>query len=339
MARGCRADPLLRRRRAGQKAAFRAVETVLPHLTAGHSVAFAFLPDGLDPDDLMRQQGPEAMEAKLAEARPLVDVLWQREWAGGAWTTPERRAQLEAQLRQLVGRIHDASVRSHYERDIRQRFNAAFGITERVAPAPVPSSRPVAPSRPTFADEPSPGHFAPFDASEHPAADFDPFDQFDSGQSYEPRPPALMKRETSPRGRPMQGHGPQTSTNQPSKPGFQQDRRNGQGFRGGGPAPRNGGSYPAKRRWPPTPSTPSRKRSQAPLFAPAGLLTWKRPACPCGKPCFCGPSSIIPGSSRTTRNNSLSCRSPHLRFPGYAMASFRCRPLTIHLTARRCAPN
>ena len=133
---------------AGQKAAFRAVDTVLPHLTAGHSVAFAFLPDGLDPDDLIRQQGPEAMEAKLAEARPLVDVLWQREWAGGAWTTPERRAQLEAQLRQLVGRIHDASVRSHYERDIRQRFNAAFGITERDAPAPVPLSRPVAPSGP-----------------------------------------------------------------------------------------------------------------------------------------------------------------------------------------------
>ena len=148
-----------------------------------------------------------------------------------------------------------------------------------------------------------------------------------------------MKRETSPRGRPMQGHGPQTSTNQPSKPGFQQDRRNGQGFRGGGPAPRNGGSYPAKRRWPPTPYDPEPKAQPAPLFAPAGLLTWKRPACPCGKPCFCGPSSIIPGSSRTTRNNSLSCRSPHLRFPGYAMASFRCRPLTIHLTARRSAPN
>ena len=265
---------------AGQKAAFRAVDTVLPHLTAGHSVAFAFLPDGLDPDDLIRQQGPEAMEAKLAEARPLVDVLWQREWAGGAWTTPERRAQLEAQLRQLVGRIHDASVRSHYERDIRQRFNAAFGITERVAPAPVPSFRPVAPSRPTFADEPSPGHFAPFDASEHPAAEFDPFEQFDSEHDYEPSPPALMKRETSPRVRPMQGHGPQTSTNQPSKPGFQQDRRNGQGFRGGGPAPRNGGSYPAKRRWPPTPYDPEPKAQPSSALRSSRLANLEAPGVP-----------------------------------------------------------
>ena len=42
---------------AGRRAAFRAVETVLPHLKPGFSVQFAFLPDGLDPDDLIRQHG------------------------------------------------------------------------------------------------------------------------------------------------------------------------------------------------------------------------------------------------------------------------------------------
>ena len=50
---------------AGRRAAFRAVETVLPHLKPGFSVQFAFLPDGLDPDDLIRQHGAAAFQAML----------------------------------------------------------------------------------------------------------------------------------------------------------------------------------------------------------------------------------------------------------------------------------
>lgn len=111
---------------AGRKAAFRAVDTALPLIKAGTSVAFAFLPDGVDPDDLVRQQGREAMEAVLARSRPLADILWEREWASGQWTTPERRAQLERQLAALIGRIGDAGVRAHYERDMRGRLFAAW---------------------------------------------------------------------------------------------------------------------------------------------------------------------------------------------------------------------
>ncbi len=112
---------------AGKKAAHRAVDTVLPHLKPGTSVSFAFLPDGLDPDDLIRQRGASSMEAVLAEARPLVDVLWDREWASGTWNTPERRARFELQIKALVARIEDNAVRGHYEREIRQRLAAAFG--------------------------------------------------------------------------------------------------------------------------------------------------------------------------------------------------------------------
>jgi DNA primase len=111
---------------AGRKAAFRAVDTAIPLIKPGTSVTFAFLPDGVDPDDLIRQQGGEAMDAVLARSRPLADILWEREWGSGQWTTPERRAQLERQIAALIGRIGDAGVRAHYERDMRGRLFAAW---------------------------------------------------------------------------------------------------------------------------------------------------------------------------------------------------------------------
>ena len=111
---------------AGRKAAHRAVETALPLLTPGKSLAFAFLPEGLDPDDLLRQQGAEAVAGALEAPQPLVDVLWAKELAAGTWTTPERRAQFETRLAELIGTIADKTVRQYYDQETRRRLREQF---------------------------------------------------------------------------------------------------------------------------------------------------------------------------------------------------------------------
>lgn len=111
---------------AGRKAADRAVETALPGLKPGLSLRFAFLPDGEDPDDYLKARGSGPMKTLLEHAAPLVDQLWQKEFAKEQWTTPERRAALERNLFELVGTITDPIVKTHYQRDIKSRLWRAF---------------------------------------------------------------------------------------------------------------------------------------------------------------------------------------------------------------------
>ncbi len=58
--------------RAGRDAAWRALETALPYMTDGRQLRFyVFLPDGEDPDTLVRKEGKEAFEARMEQAQPL----------------------------------------------------------------------------------------------------------------------------------------------------------------------------------------------------------------------------------------------------------------------------
>ncbi|RUV38528.1 DNA primase [Mesorhizobium sp. M7A.F.Ca.MR.148.00.0.0] len=113
--------------KAGLKAAWRAADMALPSVQAGRSARFALLPEGKDPDDLVKAEGPDAFRSVLAEARPLVDLLWMRETAGGVFDTPERRAELEKTLRELTSRIRDESLRYHYQQEMRERVLSFFG--------------------------------------------------------------------------------------------------------------------------------------------------------------------------------------------------------------------
>lgn len=111
---------------AGLKAAYRALDLALPLLEPGHSLRFALLPEGQDPDDLLKAQGPEAVRAVVEGAQPLSDVLWQRALAQNDRSTPERRAQFEKDLRSLLSAIGDEAVKKHYLAEFGDRQRALF---------------------------------------------------------------------------------------------------------------------------------------------------------------------------------------------------------------------
>ncbi|PVA10252.1 DNA primase [Pelagivirga sediminicola] len=100
--------------RAGLAAAQRVIDLALPLLEAGKSLRFALMPEGQDPDDILRAQGAVAVKALLDEAKPMVQLLWQRETEGRDFDSPERRAALDKSLREAIGRITDPSIRGHY---------------------------------------------------------------------------------------------------------------------------------------------------------------------------------------------------------------------------------
>ena len=108
---------------AGQRAAMRAIARALPLLKPAHSLRIVRLPAGLDPDDLIRQQGPAALEALLAGARSLIDTLWENERDALPLTTPEDKAGLKARLLAQVETIGDPDIRSLYRRDLLERFS------------------------------------------------------------------------------------------------------------------------------------------------------------------------------------------------------------------------
>ncbi len=99
---------------AGQKASLRAAHRALPMLAPGRSLSFVTLPEGQDPDDLVRAKGAAGFEAVLRDSEPLVERLWQTELAAEPLVTPEQRAGFRARLRTLAHTVTDAVVRSEY---------------------------------------------------------------------------------------------------------------------------------------------------------------------------------------------------------------------------------
>jgi DNA primase len=116
---------------AGRRAAYRAVDLALPLLAPGKSLKFVSLPEGHDPDDLVRAGGREAVEEIIGAARPLAHVLWTRETEGGGLDTPERRAAFEARLAALINAIGDDGVRKYYRSEFGERLRGLFATGAR----------------------------------------------------------------------------------------------------------------------------------------------------------------------------------------------------------------
>ncbi len=105
---------------AGLRAAMRVIDIALPLLQAGKSLRFALMPEGKDPDDLVREQGANAVRKLVDEAMPMVSLLWQRETEGRIYDSPERKAALDKSLREKIKLIQDPSIRSHYGEAIKE---------------------------------------------------------------------------------------------------------------------------------------------------------------------------------------------------------------------------
>ncbi|MET0545107.1 MAG: DNA primase [Caulobacterales bacterium] len=112
---------------AGQRAAFRSIDRALPKIGVGRTLRFAALPDKLDPDDLIKERGAEAMIEVLNAAAPLSQMLWRRELDREPLDTPERRAGLRERLRAAIKGIADPGVRKEYGEYIRDQLNTLYG--------------------------------------------------------------------------------------------------------------------------------------------------------------------------------------------------------------------
>ena len=127
---------------AGVRAALRLADLALPLIEPGQSLRFALMPEGMDPDDLIRQGGAAAMQAVLEAAQPMAALLWRRETEGQVFDSPERRAALDGRLSLIARRIRDPGLRQHYAEEFRSLRDRLFAALRGPARAGAAARRP-----------------------------------------------------------------------------------------------------------------------------------------------------------------------------------------------------
>lgn len=110
--------------RAGREAAWRALETALPYMSDGRQLRFMFLPDGEDPDTLVRKEGKEAFEARMEQAQPLSTFLFNSLLPKADLSTPDGTTQLAALALPLINQVPGETLRIQ----LRQMLGNKIGI-------------------------------------------------------------------------------------------------------------------------------------------------------------------------------------------------------------------
>ena len=111
---------------AGRKAINRAIDLLLPAVSPAFAPRFASLPDGMDPDSMVRR-GVSQFAQSIEGSISIDDALWRRETVGISPGVPEQRAKLEGKLRELLGKIADRDTRRAFGEDFKDRLRSLSG--------------------------------------------------------------------------------------------------------------------------------------------------------------------------------------------------------------------
>ena len=112
--------------RAGRDAAWRALETALPYMTDGRQLRFMFLPDGEDPDTLVRKEGKDAFEARMEQAMPLSSFLFDSLLPQVDLSSRDGKARLSTLALPLITQIPGETLRIY----MRQELGNKLGILD-----------------------------------------------------------------------------------------------------------------------------------------------------------------------------------------------------------------
>jgi DNA primase len=107
---------------AGARAVARSADLALPLLAPDRTLRIAALPQGDDPDTMVRRQGISGFQAVLDAARPLAEALYDLLREAGGERTPEQRAAFRTRLDAAARRIPDRALSEEYRRELQNRF-------------------------------------------------------------------------------------------------------------------------------------------------------------------------------------------------------------------------
>ncbi len=111
--------------RAGRAAAWKALESALPRLRDGRQAYFLFLPDGEDPDSLVRKEGKDGFEQRIKQAMPLSDYFFNELSRDVEMGSLDGRARLAERARPLIAKLPDGAFRDLMAQELEKRSGAS----------------------------------------------------------------------------------------------------------------------------------------------------------------------------------------------------------------------